>query len=138
MIIYLFFCFYSCVVNKNESKNQQERKIQLLKRRKLALVENQNTAALINITQEDDSNIFELLQNFGISNPHFLILKCSRFCLLVTFVFIMLLLYTPNSFSFHGQKREDESHLKTNSFWLLKVTIFFNTPTIPINPTISL
>ena len=30
---------------------------------KLALGENEITSALINIAQEDDSNIFELLQN---------------------------------------------------------------------------
>ena len=30
---------------------------------KLALGENVNTSALINFAQEDDSNIFELLQN---------------------------------------------------------------------------
>ena len=30
---------------------------------KLALGENENTSALINIVQEDDSNISELLQN---------------------------------------------------------------------------
>ena len=33
---------------------------------KLALVENENTSALINIAQKNDSNIFELLQNLGI------------------------------------------------------------------------
>ena len=61
---------------------------------KLALVENENTNALINIAQEDDSNIFELLQNLRINNLLFIILKCSRFCLIVTFVFTLLLLYT--------------------------------------------
>ena len=60
----------------------------------LALVENENTSALINISQEDDSNIFKLLQKLGINNLRFIILKCSRFCLIVTFVFILLVLYT--------------------------------------------
>ena len=86
-------------MNRKISRNE---KYNYLNKEKLALVENQNTATLINITQEDDNNVFELLQNLGISNLQFLILKCSRFCLLITFVFIVLLLYTLNSFSFHG------------------------------------
>ena len=60
---------------------------------KLALGEDENSSALINIAQEDNSNIFELLQNLWINNLQFIILSCSRFCLLVTFVFILLLLY---------------------------------------------
>ena len=60
---------------------------------KLALLENENTSALININQDNDSNIFELLQNLWIYNLRFIILKFSRFCLFVTFVFILLLLY---------------------------------------------
>ena len=44
---------------------------------KLALGENENTSALINIAQEDDSNIFELLQNLWINNLRFIILKSS-------------------------------------------------------------
>ena len=61
---------------------------------KLALAGNENTGALINISQEDDSNIFELLQNLRINNHRFIILKCSRFCLFIIFVFILLLLYS--------------------------------------------
>ena len=61
---------------------------------KLALTGNENTGALINIAQEDDSNIFELLQNLRINNHRFIILKCSRFCLFFIFVFILLLLYS--------------------------------------------
>ena len=41
--------------------------------------ENENTSALIIIAQEDDSNIFKLLQNFWIDNLWFIILKYSRF-----------------------------------------------------------
>ena len=58
------------------------------------LNENEDNSALIDIAQEDDSNIFELLQNLRINNLRFLILKCSRFCLFVTFIFVLLLLYT--------------------------------------------
>ena len=47
----------------------------------------------MNIVQEDDSNIFELLQNLGINIFWFIILKCSRFYLIVTFRFILFLLY---------------------------------------------
>ena len=62
---------------------------------KLPFGEDEDTSGLINIVQEDDSNIFfGLLQNLLINNLRFIILKCSRFCLLVTFVFILLLLYT--------------------------------------------
>ena len=60
----------------------------------LALGEDENTSGLINIAQEDGSNISELLQNVWINNLRFIILKRSRFCLLVTFAFILLLLYT--------------------------------------------
>ena len=61
---------------------------------KLALVEIESTSALTNIAQENDGNILKLLQNLGKNNLQFIILKCSRFCLIVTFVFILLLLYT--------------------------------------------
>ena len=52
------------------------------------LFENENTSALINTAQESGSNIFKLLQNLGLNSLHFTILKCSRFFLFVTFVFI--------------------------------------------------
>ena len=59
---------------------------------KLALGEDENTSALINIAQEDDSNIFELLKSLWTSSVRFIILRCSR--LLFTCFFIFLLLYT--------------------------------------------
>ena len=61
---------------------------------KLALAGNENTSALMNVAQKDDSNIFELLQNLGINDLRFILLKCTRLCLIVTFVFILVLLYT--------------------------------------------
>ena len=54
---------------------------------KLALVENENTSAAINTAQEDDSKIFDLLQNLGINNLRFIILKC-----ILDFVYLLLLL----------------------------------------------
>ena len=48
----------------------------------------------MNIAQEDDSNIFELLQTLGKNIFWFIILKCFSFYLIVTFLFILLLLYT--------------------------------------------
>ena len=54
---------------------------------KFAIGENENTSALINIASEDDSNIFELLQNL--------------LCLLFTFVFILILLYTQMFLMLH-------------------------------------
>ena len=38
---------------------------------KLTLGEDQNTSAVINIAQEDDSKIFELLPSLRINNPRF-------------------------------------------------------------------
>ena len=60
-----------------------------LKRRSWPL-EDDKTSALINIDQEDDSNIVEL----WIKNLRFMILKCSRFCLLVIFVYFNFTVYT--------------------------------------------
>ena len=56
---------------------------------KLALGEDENTSALINIAQEDDSNIFELLKSLWTSSVRFIILRCSR--LLFTCYFWLLL-----------------------------------------------
>ena len=61
---------------------------------KMVLGEDENTSAKIYVAQEDGNNIFESLQNLRRNNLRFKILKCSRFCLLVTFVFTLLLLYT--------------------------------------------
>ena len=44
-------------------KNSTNEKHKYSNEEKLALVENKNTSVLINIAQENDSNIFELLQN---------------------------------------------------------------------------
>ena len=72
MIILWFFCFYSCVLKNNNSKKYQKRKTQVLNWRKVGPIgEDENTIALINITQEDESNIFELLQNLWINNLPF-------------------------------------------------------------------
>ena len=60
--------------------------------------ENENTSALINIAKEDDSNIFKLVQNLWIINIRSVILKRSRFCLFVTFIFMLVLLYTQMFF----------------------------------------
>ena len=46
----------NCKISRNE-----EHKFSI--EEKLALGEDENTSALINISQEDHSNIFELLQN---------------------------------------------------------------------------
>ena len=78
-------------MNRKISKNEKHK---YSNKEKLTLGKDQNTSSLINIAQEDDSNIFKLLQNLCINNLWFIILKCSRFCLVVTFVSILLLLYT--------------------------------------------
>ena len=48
----------------------------------------------MNIAQEDDTKIFKFLKNLWLNNLQFTILKCSRLCLFIAFVFILLLLYT--------------------------------------------
>ena len=77
-------------MNRKISTNE---KYKYLNEEKLALGEEKNTCALINIALEADGNIFELLRNLRTNNLRFIILKCYRFCSLVTFVFISLLLY---------------------------------------------
>ena len=47
----------------NETTRRSLIDAQGLKRRKVALREDENTNTLINIAQENDSNVFELLQN---------------------------------------------------------------------------
>ena len=59
---------------------------------KLALGEKQNTSAVMNIAQEDNSNIRKLLNSLWLNNLQVIILKCSGFCLFITFVFNLLLL----------------------------------------------
>ena len=76
-------------MNEKTSRNEKHK---YFNEEKLALGE--NTGALINIAQEDDSNIFELLKNLWLKNLQFIIIKCSKFCLFVTFAFTLLLLYT--------------------------------------------
>ena len=78
-------------MNQRISRNKKHKHSN---KEKLALVENENTSALVNVAQEDHRNIFELLQNLGINSLRFIILKRSRFCFIVTVVFILLLLYT--------------------------------------------
>ena len=77
-----------------KQKISRNEKHKLSNEEKLVVTEKKNTCALIDIAQEDDSNILEFLQKLGISNLRFVILKCSRLCLIVTFVFTLLLLYT--------------------------------------------
>ena len=75
-------------------KTSRNKKQKYFSEEKLVLGEKENTSALINIAQEDDSNFFKLLKNLWLNNLLFIILKCSRFCLFIAFVFILLLLYT--------------------------------------------
>ena len=78
-------------MNQKISRNEKHK---YSNEEKLALSEDENTSILINIAQDDDSNIFELLQNLRINNLRFIILKCFTFCLLVTFGLIFILLHT--------------------------------------------
>ena len=67
--------------NKNHKYSNEE---------KLALVENENTNKYCPGGWQQHFSV--VTQNLGINN--LINLKCSRFCLIVTFVFILLLLYT--------------------------------------------
>ena len=62
-----YYNAYKSDYNTDDELNETTRRslidAQGLKRRKVALGEDENTNALINIAQEDDSNVFELLQN---------------------------------------------------------------------------
>ena len=71
-------------MNRKVSRNE---KLKHSNEEKLPLGEDENTNALINIAQEDDSNSFELLQNLRTNNLRFIILKCSRFWFLFLFYF---------------------------------------------------
>ena len=123
-------------MNRKISRNEKHK---YSNEEKLALVENENTSALTNIAQENDCNISELLQNFGINNLRFLILKCSRF--IIRFVFILLLLYTQMFSSLEKErKKQFKSPPLPPTRRLLKISVFSNPHplTIPISPTISL
>ena len=119
----LFFCFYFCVLNKNETKFQTKKK--------LAFGEDENTSALINIAQDDDSNIFELLQNLWINNLQFINFKCSRFSLLINFPIISLSLYTQMFLilQFSWLEKERKKQFKSQPPWLLKLSVFSSRPT---------
>ena len=75
-------------------KTSRNKKHKYFNKEKLALGEKGNKSPLMNIAQEDDSNIFKLLKNLWLNNVQFIILNCSRFCLFIALVFIFLLLYT--------------------------------------------
>ena len=84
---------------------------------KLALVENENTSALINIAQEDDSNIFEMLQNLGINNLQSIILKMLTFQVSVNCYFCFYFTFTVytnglNAIVFIFRKRKLKINLK--------------------------
>ena len=86
----------------------------------------------MNIVQEDNRNISEFLKNLWLNNLQFIILKFCRFCLFVTFVFILLLLYTQMflilSFSWLEKKRKKQfkSHHPPPPPWLLKFSLLSN------------
>ena len=58
-----------------DQKISRNKKDKYSNEEKLALSEDENTSALINIDQEDDSNIFELLQNLWINNLQSIVLN---------------------------------------------------------------
>ena len=70
-------------------KTSRNEKHKCFNEEKLVLGEKENTGALMNIAQEDDSNFFKLLKNLWLNNLLFIILKCSRFCLFIGFVLIL-------------------------------------------------
>ena len=84
---------------------------------KFALVENENTSALINIAQEDDRNIFELLQNLGIGSLRFIILKTFKilyYCYCCFYFTFTLYTNVLNTVVFMIRKRKEKINLKAN------------------------
>ena len=112
-------------INWKTSRNEKQK---YLNEEKLALGENENTSALINIAQEDDSNIFELLENLWQNNLQFIIFKCSGFCLLVTFGFILLLLYTQMFLILWFSWLENERKKQFKSQFFSNPPLLFHTP----------
>ena len=88
------------------------------------------TSALINIAQENDSNIFELLQNLWIYNLRFVILNVLDFVyLLLLFLFYFYCIPKCSWYcSFHGYKREEKSNLKANTPGFKNFQFFPTTP----------
>ena len=96
----------------------------------------------MNIVQEDNSNISEFLKNLWLNNLQFIILKFCRFCLFVTFVFILLLLYTQMflilSFSWLEKKRKKQFKsqprppLTIKIFTFVQPCLLFQTPPPPL------
>ena len=81
---------------------------------KLALIENENKSDLINITLGDDSNIFELLQNLGINNLQFTILKFSIFCYFCFYFTFTVYRNILSTVVFMVRKSKGKSNLKAN------------------------
>ena len=110
-------------------KTSRIKKGKYFNKEKLALGEKGNTSALMNIAQEDDSNIFKLLKNLWLNNLQFIIFKWSRFCLFIALVFILLLLYTQlfliMYFSWLEKERKKQFKSQLSS-WLLKFSLYSN------------
>ena len=68
-------------------------KTQVPKRRKVGPRWKQNHKPSINIAQEDDSNIFELLQNLWINNLRFIIFKMF-YILFICYFYFTFTVYT--------------------------------------------
>ena len=95
--------------------------------------ENENASALTNIAKEDDSNIFKLVQNYlWIINIRFVILKRSRFCLFVTFIFMLVLLYTQMFFrvGIYLLKVNNRNTLYYSSPLIISFWYFFQPPSL--------
>ena len=100
-------------MNRKISRNKK----QVLKRRNVGLwLRRKHSRTNTYCPGGWQQHFFELLQNLRISNLLFIILKCFGFCLLVTFV-ILLLLYTQMFWycSFHGYKRKEKSNFKSQA-----------------------
>ena len=104
-------------------KTSRNEKHKYFNKEKLALGEKENSSALMNIAQDNDSNILKLTKSLWLNNLQFIISKCSRFCLFITFVFILLSLYTQLYLVlyFYWLEKERKEQFKSRlSPWLLK------------------
>ena len=106
-------------MNWKTSRNERHK---YFNEEKLALGEKENTSALMNIAQEDDSIIFKLLKNLWLNNLQFIILKCSRF-----YLFITCLYFTFTVCSNLLKKRKNQFESKPSP-WLLQFSLFSNPP----------
>ena len=119
-------------MNRKVSRNERHK---YSNEEKLALGEYENTSAIINITQDDDSNSSELLQNLCINNLWFYHLKMFYNCFLFLFFFDFIhkcLYYCCFQWLDKGKKSTWKASPLPPA---IKILRFFPIPSPPLLPT---